>query len=137
MSLDTATEAAVTTAIGQLHGDVTVITVAHRLSTIRDADVVFFMRNGTVAAYGTFDDPARALRLEGRFFRRDRTGENLYAPGRAESVGAGIAAVAVIGMRETSKTPTELLGGPRATVDMNDLDPAAVPDSSERTAAMK
>jgi len=53
---DTATEAAVTTAIGQLHGDVTVITVAHRLSTIRDADVVFFMRNGTVAAYGTFDD---------------------------------------------------------------------------------
>jgi ATP-binding cassette, subfamily B, bacterial PglK len=55
-ALDTATEAAVTTAIGQLHGDVTVITVAHRLSTIRDADVVFFMRNGTVAASGTFDE---------------------------------------------------------------------------------
>ncbi|MCR1161083.1 MULTISPECIES: MFS transporter [Micrococcales] len=30
------------------------------------------------------------------------------------AVAAGIAAVAVLGMRETSKTPTELLGGPRA-----------------------
>lgn len=29
------------------------------------------------------------------------------------AVAAGIAAVAVMGMRETSKTPTELLGGPR------------------------
>jgi ATP-binding cassette, subfamily B, bacterial PglK len=55
-ALDTATEAAVTTAIGQLHGDVTVITVAHRLSTIRHADVVFFMRDGAVAAFGTFDE---------------------------------------------------------------------------------
>jgi MFS family permease len=30
------------------------------------------------------------------------------------AVAAGIAAVAVLGMRETSKTPTELLGGPRS-----------------------
>ncbi|MET1153681.1 ATP-binding cassette domain-containing protein [Arthrobacter sp.] len=55
-ALDTTTEAAVTTAIRQLHGDVTVITVAHRLATIRDADIVFFMRGGTVAAAGTFDE---------------------------------------------------------------------------------
>ncbi|MFD1210962.1 ABC transporter ATP-binding protein [Arthrobacter sp. GCM10027362] len=55
-ALDTATEAAVTAAINELHGEVTVITVAHRLATIRNADVVFFMREGTVAAYGTFDD---------------------------------------------------------------------------------
>ena len=55
-ALDTATEAAVTKAINELHGNVTVITVAHRLATIRHADIVFFMRDGEVAAYGTFDD---------------------------------------------------------------------------------
>lgn len=53
-ALDTATEAAVTTAIEQLRGRVTTITVAHRLATIRNADVIFFMRDGEVAAAGSF-----------------------------------------------------------------------------------
>lgn len=55
-ALDTSTEAAVTQAIRELHGEVTVITVAHRLSTIRDADVVFFMRDGQVVAHGSFEE---------------------------------------------------------------------------------
>jgi ABC-type multidrug transport system fused ATPase/permease subunit len=55
-ALDTTTEAAVTTAIRELHGEVTVITVAHRLSTIRNADIVFFMKNGRVEAQGTFEE---------------------------------------------------------------------------------
>lgn len=55
-ALDTATEAAITDAIAQLHGDVTVITVAHRLSTIRSADIVFFLKEGELVAQGTFDE---------------------------------------------------------------------------------
>lgn len=55
-ALDTATEAAVTAAIRELHGRVTLITVAHRLATIRDADEVFFMADGRVAASGSFDE---------------------------------------------------------------------------------
>ncbi len=55
-ALDTSTEAAVTKAIHELHGEVTVITVAHRLATIRDADIVFFMRDGQVVAQGSFDE---------------------------------------------------------------------------------
>lgn len=55
-ALDTSTEAAVTKAIRELHGEVTVITVAHRLATVRDADIVFFMRDGQVVAQGTFDE---------------------------------------------------------------------------------
>lgn len=55
-ALDTSTEAAVTKAIRELHGEVTVITVAHRLATIRDADIVFFMRDGQVVAHGSFDE---------------------------------------------------------------------------------
>lgn len=59
-ALDTATEAAVTRAIESLRGDVTTITVAHRLSTVRNADVIFFMRDGEVAAAGTFEEVVAA-----------------------------------------------------------------------------
>jgi ABC-type multidrug transport system fused ATPase/permease subunit len=55
-ALDTATEASVTEAIKSLHGSKTVITVAHRLSTVQHADQVFFMSNGKVAAQGTFSE---------------------------------------------------------------------------------
>ncbi len=55
-ALDTATEAAVTRAIDDLHGDVTVITVAHRLATIRDSDIVFFLRDGRLVAQGSFEE---------------------------------------------------------------------------------
>lgn len=59
-ALDTATEAAVTQAIEGLRGSITTITVAHRLSTIRNADIIFFMRNGEVAASGTFEEVVAA-----------------------------------------------------------------------------
>lgn len=59
-ALDTATEAAVTRAIEALRGHVTTITVAHRLSTIRHADRIFFMRDGGVAAAGTFEEVVAA-----------------------------------------------------------------------------
>lgn len=55
-ALDSKTEADVADAIRELHGDVTVIAVAHRLSTIRDADQILFMHDGTVASRGTFDE---------------------------------------------------------------------------------
>lgn len=59
-ALDTATEAAVATAISELQGDVTVISVAHRLSTIRNCDQVFFMNEGTIETRGTFDEVVAA-----------------------------------------------------------------------------
>lgn len=59
-ALDTATEEAVTHALRELHGEVTVVTVAHRLSTIRHADVVCFMTGGTIAARGTFEEVVAA-----------------------------------------------------------------------------
>ena len=55
-ALDTATEAAVATAIRELDGEVTVISVAHRLSTIRDCAQVFFMSEGTIETRGTFEE---------------------------------------------------------------------------------
>lgn len=59
-ALDTKTEADVAAAIAGLHGEVTVIAVAHRLSTIRSSDQIIFMKDGTVAASGTFADVVAA-----------------------------------------------------------------------------
>jgi ATP-binding cassette subfamily C protein len=55
-ALDTKTESAVTRAIAELHGSVTVVTVAHRLSTIRDYDQLWYMRAGRIIARGTFEE---------------------------------------------------------------------------------
>ncbi|WP_439591556.1 ABC transporter ATP-binding protein [Microbacterium sp.] len=55
-ALDTATEAAVTQSISELHGSTTTVLVAHRLATIKGADRIFFMSGGRVVAQGTFDE---------------------------------------------------------------------------------
>lgn len=55
-SLDTKTEADVARSLHELEGDVTIISVAHRLSTIRDYDEVWFMSGGRIEARGTFDE---------------------------------------------------------------------------------
>ncbi|MBO3664979.1 ABC transporter ATP-binding protein [Microbacterium stercoris] len=60
-ALDTKTEKLVTEAIRGLKGEVTIVSVAHRLSTIRDSDLVCFMQDGEIAARGTFDELVRAV----------------------------------------------------------------------------
>ncbi|MEB4615417.1 ABC transporter ATP-binding protein [Leucobacter sp. M11] len=60
-ALDTKTESDVARAITELRGEVTVVAVAHRLSTIRDSDQVLFMRDGQVAAQGTFEELVEAV----------------------------------------------------------------------------
>lgn len=55
-ALDTKTESDVAFAIRNLRGQVTIVSVAHRLSTIRDSDQVVFMRDGGIVAKGTFDE---------------------------------------------------------------------------------
>lgn len=60
-ALDTATEHAITSVISQLPAEVTVITVAHRLATIRSADIVFYFAAGRLEAFGTFDQVVSAV----------------------------------------------------------------------------
>ncbi|MBL5974860.1 MAG: ABC transporter ATP-binding protein [Candidatus Leucobacter sulfamidivorax] len=55
-ALDTKTEAEVNDAIAGLRGKTTLILVAHRLSTIMQADTIFYMRDGKVVDQGTFDE---------------------------------------------------------------------------------
>jgi ATP-binding cassette, subfamily B, bacterial PglK len=53
-ALDGATEDTVMQAIRGLSGQKTIILVAHRLTTVRDCDVIFLFEGGRLAAQGTF-----------------------------------------------------------------------------------
>jgi ABC-type multidrug transport system fused ATPase/permease subunit len=55
-SLDGQTELDISDAIFNLKGQVTVVTIAHRLSTVRNADIVIYLENGKILAQGTFNE---------------------------------------------------------------------------------
>lgn len=55
-SLDIATEYDLTKTILEFDKSITVIVVAHRLSTIRDSDVIFFLEQGKLLASGNFQE---------------------------------------------------------------------------------
>ncbi len=55
-ALDVETEARVKEAVDALRKDRTTFIIAHRLSTVRDADLVLFMDNGRIIEKGTFDE---------------------------------------------------------------------------------
>jgi ATP-binding cassette, subfamily B, bacterial PglK len=60
-SLDGETEAAVTEAINTLKGNVTVVLIAHRLSTVRQADVVIYLQDGMLIAEGSFEEVRKSV----------------------------------------------------------------------------
>jgi ABC-type multidrug transport system fused ATPase/permease subunit len=55
-SLDGLTESEISESLRKLKGDVTLIVIAHRLSTVVDADRIYFLDSGVVRAVGTFDE---------------------------------------------------------------------------------
>jgi len=69
-ALDNQTECELTRAIDALHGSVTLIVIAHRLTTVRGCDRLIFLDQGRVAATGSYDD----LRASHPGFRAMATG---------------------------------------------------------------
>ena len=55
-ALDAETEAAITGMLKELHGEVTIISIAHRLSTVMHSDLVLFLRDGKLAGSGKFEE---------------------------------------------------------------------------------
>ena len=55
-SLDGQTEAAITNALNELKGSITIIVIAHRISTVREADRVIYLEKGKILAQGSFEE---------------------------------------------------------------------------------
>lgn len=55
-SLDAETEEMISSAINSLRGNTTVISIAHRLSTVRNADLVVYLENGKILSQGKFEE---------------------------------------------------------------------------------
>lgn len=55
-ALDTTTEAALMRAIENLYGQLTLIVIAHRLTTIQKADRIYVLKRGSIDRQGSFED---------------------------------------------------------------------------------
>jgi ATP-binding cassette, subfamily B, bacterial PglK len=60
-SLDGSTEANITEAVHNLKGGMTIIMIAHRLSTVKESDRIFYLSEGRLLTSGTFDEVRRAI----------------------------------------------------------------------------
>jgi ABC-type multidrug transport system fused ATPase/permease subunit len=55
-ALDGITEEAVMEALGTLSGKKTIIMIAHRLTTVKDCDVIYIMEHGRITNKGTYEE---------------------------------------------------------------------------------
>lgn len=62
-ALDTISECAIRDALVNLHGRITIISIAHRFSTIRSSDCIFLMERGRLVAKGNYDTLLRESEL--------------------------------------------------------------------------
>jgi ATP-binding cassette subfamily B protein len=81
-ALDVETEERVRAAVDDLRSNRTTFIIAHRLSTVRDADLVLFMDDGRIVEQGSFDELAAR---DGRFAALLRAG-SLIADRRPSGV---------------------------------------------------
>ena len=66
-AMDTETERKIQASISELKTGRTTIAIAHRLSTLRDADYLAVIDGGTLVEYGTFDT---LIRQKGEFYKQ-------------------------------------------------------------------
>ncbi|GAB5052909.1 ABC transporter ATP-binding protein [Pediococcus ethanolidurans] len=62
-ALDSDSEKFIKQSINDLRNQMGIVVVAHRLSTIKDADQIYFIKNGTVAGLGTHEELIKCLPL--------------------------------------------------------------------------
>lgn len=65
-ALDNLTERAVMEAVHNLSHQITIIIIAHRLSTVKACDTIFLLNKGAVAGYGTYEQ----LQVSNEYFGR-------------------------------------------------------------------
>jgi ATP-binding cassette subfamily C protein len=74
-ALDNESERMVQQAIRELKGSLTIIVVAHRFSTIKDADMIYALDNGTVAESGSAEDLAGRDGVFGKLYALEEKGK--------------------------------------------------------------
>ncbi len=82
-SLDSENEARVLEAIDNLHGDLTILIIAHRFSTIKRADMVYVLDRGRVVESGSWQSIAarqHGRRISSRRGRGERERAGADAP---------------------------------------------------------
>ncbi len=60
-ALDAKTERDISESISKLKGKLTIIAIAHRLSTVQAADTIYYLKNGTILNSGTFEEIRRSI----------------------------------------------------------------------------
>jgi ABC-type multidrug transport system fused ATPase/permease subunit len=60
-SLDGTTEASISEAVHNLKGGVTIVMIAHRLSTVKESDVIHYLAKGKLEMSGTFNELRRDI----------------------------------------------------------------------------
>jgi ABC-type bacteriocin/lantibiotic exporter with double-glycine peptidase domain len=60
-SLDGSTEASISEAVHNLKGGMTIVMIAHRLSTVKESDRIFYLAKGKLQKAGTFDEVRQAI----------------------------------------------------------------------------
>ena len=68
-ALDASSEAFVSSSIQNLGEDVTVIVIAHRLSTVQHADNVVLLENGSITGQGTFQELRKTVPMVAEYVR--------------------------------------------------------------------
>jgi ABC-type multidrug transport system fused ATPase/permease subunit len=94
--LDTSTERAIQENLRGVFADRTVLLVAHRLSTIRDADLICVMHEGRIAEQGDHDSLMAAGGRYALLWRAqtERTQAATRGPAVLERINAGAQALA-------------------------------------------
>ncbi|WP_188780273.1 ABC transporter ATP-binding protein [Marmoricola endophyticus] len=86
-ALDNETEHEVIETVEALHGEVTLVVVAHRLSTVRHCDQIAFLKDGRVEGVGTFADLRRTVPDFERMVRLGRLDDERTSPSERSGTG--------------------------------------------------
>ena len=74
-SLDNITEKEVQSSINNLMKNKTSLIVAHRLTTIEDADIIYIINNGKIAGKGTHDELLKQNSLYSQMYYKESISE--------------------------------------------------------------